>query len=89
MEMGKSTFPNRLVANVMIVVTGSPCFVKISTPAPIMLNPMNVPMPSPTTMTAPMILTLSWELSNCFSSDDCGCYMISVERRGFVFINQQ
>ncbi len=57
-EIGNSTFPNRLVAKVMIVVTGSPCLVKIKTPAPIMLNPMNVPMPNPTTIMVPIMLTL-------------------------------
>ena len=56
--IGKSTFPNRFVASVMMVVTGSPCFVRIRMPAPIMLNPMNVPMPSATTIMVPRMFML-------------------------------
>ena len=55
---GKSTFPNKLVAMVMTVVTGSPCLVRISMPEPIMLKPMKVPMPNATTSTVPMMFML-------------------------------
>ncbi len=57
--IGKSTFPNRFVAMVMMVVIGSPCFVRIRMPAPIMLNPMNVPMPRATTIMVPIMFMLS------------------------------
>ena len=43
---------------VMRAVTGSPCLVKIRIPAPIMLKPMNVPMPKARTMSVPKMLML-------------------------------
>ena len=43
---------------VMSAVTGSPCLVRISIPEPIILMPMNVPMPKAKTISVPTILTL-------------------------------
>ncbi len=55
---GKSTLPKRLVVIVIRAVTGSPCFVKIRIPAPIMLKPRNVPTPSAITIIVPIMLML-------------------------------
>lgn len=42
---GKKTFPKSVVKIVINQVTGSPCLVKIKTPAPSMLKPMRATVP--------------------------------------------
>lgn len=56
---GNSKLPNRFVVKVISVVTGSPCFVRMRTPAPTILKPMNMPIPSATNAIAPITFMLS------------------------------
>ena len=66
--------PNRLVAMVMSAVTGSPCLVKISIPEPIMLKPMNVPMPKARTISVPTMLMLKDDSEKEHADSKVNCY---------------